>query len=277
MSSAGAVIHRALTLVVFCAAGATRATAQTPKEAHWSLEGNHGGYCIWYLADPQLAKDLVPDNTVLTPAGNGAGLPAFLMRTVQDEPRFAQWIPATICIGYYDRVTANGATIAQGKGDRLVIVATSALAAEGARGIHGATNYLVDFMTNDRAVARAAENVGFTMGGIDVMSRAADEGQDPELTIRFDGVAITWSGHAIGDSGVGKTRSVSFGYAGARTTNWLIQLETTPATDRLMAGALQVVGRNTLAKALKTSPGRSIGPQESGGTTTLTFQSASKR
>jgi hypothetical protein len=257
-------------------AGAGRVLAQVPAEVRWSLEGNRGSYCIWYLADPDLARTMVPSNTVLAPAGAGAGLPPLLARTVQDEPRFAQWIPGAICIAAYDRVTDGGRTLAQGKADRPVIVATNSLAASGARGFPAASSYLIDFMTDQRSLARAAEASGFGMDGITVLTRRQVGADDPRVSITVAGVQITWSGHAIGDSGVGKTRSVSFGYGSGRSAAWLIELQSAPGSTRLMAGTLEVDGRNTLARALKASPVRAIGPEESGGAVTLTFHSATR-
>jgi hypothetical protein len=250
--------------------------AQVPAEVRWSLEGNRGSYCIWYLADPELARHMVLSGTALAPAGTGAGLPPLLARTVQDEPRFAQWIPGSICVGAYQRVTSDGRILAQEKRDRPVIVATSALAVQGPRGFAGASHVLIDFMTDQRALARAADADGFGMSGIKVITRLRVGADDPEVAISLDGVQIVWSGHAIGDSGVGRTRSMSFGYATSRSANWLIDLEWAPASSRTMVGALQVDGLNTLAKALKASPVRAIGPEESGGTTTFTFRSATR-
>lgn len=259
------------------AAGAGPVVAQAPADVQWSLEGNRGSYCIWYLADPDLARRMVPSGTTLLPAGTGRGLPPLLARTVQDEPRFAQWIPGAICLGSYQRVTSDGRTLAAGKADRPVIVATSSLAAREARGFPSASSYLIDFMTDQRSLARAADDAGFGMSGIKVITRTRVGEDDPEVSITVDGVHITWSGHAIGDSGVGTTRSVSFGYASGRGSRWLIELESAPASSRLMVGTLEVDGRNTLAKALKASPGRAIGPEESGGTTSWTFHKATRR
>ncbi|MGH7524118.1 MAG: hypothetical protein ACREK8_07425 [Gemmatimonadales bacterium] len=250
---------------------AARLRAQETAPLQWTLEDNQGSYCIWYLADPELASQMVPAGTVLSPAGSGKGLPVLLSRTIRDEPRFNLWIPGAICIGAYRRVTADGRTVAAGKDDHPIIIATSYLAARDPRGVAGATNLLLSFMTDKRDVARASESAGFDMNGISVVTRQQVGADDPKVTISVDGVEIVWSGHAIGDSGVGKTRSVSFGYATNRNASWLIGLDSRPSSTRLMAGILEVAGRNTLAKALKASPVRGIGPEESGGTVTLTF------
>jgi hypothetical protein len=257
-------------------AGVGRVRAQVPAEVRWSLEGNRGSYCIWYLADPDLARGMVPSNIVLAPAGTGAGLPPLLARTVQDEPRFAPWIPGAICIAAFDRVTSGGRTLAQGKADRPVIVATNSLSASQARGFPTASSYLIDFMTDQRSLVRAADAAGIGMDGISVVTRQQVGADDPRVSIVVAGVQIIWSGHAIGDSGVGKTRSVSFGYGSGRAAARLIELQSAPGTTRLMAGTLEVDGRNALARALKASPVRAIGPEESGGTVTLTFHPATR-
>lgn len=254
-----------------------RVPAQAPAEVRWSLEGNRGSYCIWYLADPDLARTMVPSNIALAPAGTGAGLPPLLARTVQDEPRFAQWIPGAICIAAFDRVTSGGRTLAQGKSGRPVIIGTNSLAASEARGFPSASSYLIDFMTDQHSLSRAADAAGIGMDGITVVTKQQVGADDPRVSITVAGVQITWSGHAIGDSGVGKTRSVSFGYGNGRAASWLIELQSAPASTRLMAGSLEVDGRNTLARALKASPVRGIGPEDSGGSVTLTFHPGTRR
>ena len=264
-------------LALLGAAVAPRLSAQETVALRWALEDNQGSYCIWYLADPDLARQMVPTGTDLSPAGSGAGLPTLLARTIRDEPRFNLWIPGAICIGAYRRVTADGRTIAEAKEGRPIIIATSYLAAHDPHGVAGATSLLLAFMTDKRQVARASESAGLDMSGISVVTRQQVGADDPKVTISVDGVEIVWTGHAIGDSGVGKTRSVSFGYATNRSASWLIGLDSRPTSTRLMAGILEVEGRNTLARALKASPVRGMGPEESGGSVTLTFHKETRK
>jgi hypothetical protein len=277
MRAAGAGLSGAFALLAIGAsAGALAAQAQLPHDAIWTLEGNRGGYCIWYLADPDLARRMVPSSTVLTPAGSGTGLPILLASTIKEEPRFAQWIPGAICLGFYERVSAEGHTLAEGKRDRPIIIATSALAAQNARGVVGATEYLLDLMTDNRSLANAADRIGVDMTGIEYLSRLRVEGGDPAITINVAGTVISWSGHALSDSSVGKTRSVSFGYGGPRSANWALRLDAAPGTARGIVGNLSIDGRSLLAKALLASPVRAIGPEESGGSAILTFHAVTR-
>lgn len=264
-------------MIAACGADSLAAQAQLPHDATWTLEGSRGGYCIWYLADPDLARKLVPSSTVLAPAGTGAGLPVLLASTIREEPRFAQWIPGAICIGFYQRISSESHTLAEGKENRPVIVATNALAALNAHGVEGATEYLIDFMTDNRSLANAADRIGVDMSGLEYLSRIRMEGGDPNVTITVAGLQINWSGHPIADSSVGKTRSVSFGYGGPKSANWLVQFTATPATSRMIVGNLSVSGGNSLAKALRGSPARAIGPLEKGGTATLAFHAVTRK
>ena len=277
MRRAGAHLFGTILLAMMVSA-AGRATAQNlPKDATWTLEGAHGGYCIWYLADPVLARKLVPSSTSLIPAGTGGDLPVLIASTIREEPSFAQWIPGAICVGFYQRVAAEGRTIAAAKPNKPIVIATNSIAAQGAHGVPGANQYLLDFMTNDRGLANAADGIGVDLSSIELVRRDKIEGEDPNVTLNLAGLEITWSGHAISDSSVGKTRSVSFGYGGPKSAGWLINMESSPQSSRLMVAVLVVNGRNDLAKVLKASPVRAIGPEERGGAGILTFHAVTKK
>jgi len=253
------------------------AQGSVPKDAAWTLQGANGSYCIWYLADPELARKMVPAATSLVPAGSGGDLPMLLAGTIREEPKFAQWIPGAICVGFYQRVVSDGRTIAEAKPGKPVIIATNSIAAQGAHDVPGANQYLMDLMTNDRGVANAADRAGVDMSTIELVRKTPLEGEDPNNILTMAGIEITWAGHAITDSSVGKTRAVSFGYGGPKSANWLINMEATPQSSRLMVAVLLVGGGNTLAKVLKASPVRAIGPEERGGTATLTFHAVTKK
>lgn len=264
-------------LALLVGAPGLAAQATLPEDATWTLEGSEGGYCIWYLADPAIARKMVPGSTVLTAAGSGAGLPPLLATTIREEPRFAQWIPGSLCFGFYQRVSEGSRTVAEGRPGRPVIVVTSSLASQDARGVEGATEYLIQLLTDNRSLANAADRIGVDMSSVKYLSRIRVEGGDPSVTIDLDGAIISWSGHALAGSSVGKTRSMSFGYGGPKSANWLMTLELAPATSRLIVGNLSISGSNNLAKALRSSPARSIGPQESGGTASATFHSVTRK
>jgi hypothetical protein len=106
---------------------------------------------------------------------------------------------------------------------------------------------------------------------IKVVTKGRGE-NDPTVSITVDNVVISWSGHPTGDPSVGTTRSLSFGYVGNHDSRWKAELLSAPDSSQGLVGALEVAGRNSLAKALKSSPIRAIGRAEYGGSVTLTFQ-----
>jgi hypothetical protein len=264
-------------LVLTCLMVGARAGAQRSAPTELTFEGASGNYCISYLADPELARQMVAGGTELTPAGTGKGLSVLLARTVRDEPRFAAWIPGELCIGFFARVSSEGKTIAQARKGGVIAVATSALAAKSPHGVDGAGSYLISLMTDQRNLSSFATDMGVVMDGVSAVSKQRGTDQDPDVTISAGGADIHWSGHPVRDSSVGTTRTVSFGYAGARTVDWVVTIKVSPATSKALVGSLSVTGNNLFAKALKTSPIRDISSAEFGGTYTITLQRATRR
>ena len=205
------------------------------------------------------------------PAGEGAGLPASVARVIQDEPRFGSWVPGAICVNLYGQVAADGKALVTAKPDEPILVMTHSLAATSPRGVSGADHYLVELGTDRGSLARAAELLGARSFDRSLTIRKDPEGGDDEIELKVGKTRIFWQGHQTGESRVGTTRSMSFGYAGLRTTNWHLSFESTPTETFLLVGALRVEGKDDLGKALRSSPIRAVGPLERGGQATLTF------
>ena len=242
--------------------------AQVAGEASaskWLLEDARGSFCVWYLADPAIAPKLAPKGTALTPAGTGAGLPPAVVRVIRDEPQFASWIPAVICVGRYGAVTVDGETAGRARDDRSILLMTHAIAAAAPRGQSGAAYYLLELSTDNGNVARLAEAAGIRIERRELDVIPAREGRDDVLTIRVEKAKLIWSGHATGESRVEATQPMSFGLAGMRTSNRRLDASFAPDTSRLVVGQLRVEGKDDLAKALKASPIRWVGPILAGG------------
>ena len=231
----------------------------------WLLEDARGSFCIWYLADPAIAPKLAPKGTVLTAAGTGAGLPPAVVRVIRDEPQFAAWIPAVICVGRYGAVTIDGETAGRARADRSILLMTHAIAAAAPRGQSGAAYYLLEFSTDNGNVARLAEGVGIRVERRELDIAPPRGGPDSIMTVQIEKARLIWSGHPTGDSRVEATQPMSFGLAGLRTSSWRVDAGFAPDTSRLVVGQLRVEGKDDLAKALKSSPIRWVGPILAGG------------
>jgi hypothetical protein len=245
--------------------------AAQADEQLWRFVDAQEGFCIWYLADPAIAPGLVPVGTPLRPASATASLPDVLLRIVQDEPRFAEWIPAMFCVGRYAAAAADGNPTGTMRPGRPLLVTISALAAASPYG-QDAGWQLATIGLWAGTLDRVAEQAWIANREAEMRTRDGLEGEDDEWELSLDGTRLIWSGHPVSTARVGTTRSMSFGYAGNRNSQWLVALRMAPAEEQNQVGALRVEGRNPLAQALKASPIRAVGPLGRGGEMTLTFR-----
>lgn len=271
------MIRSPLATALLLLAPITVAAQVEAKQSTWQLDDSRGSFCVWYLADPALAPDIAPKGTLFAPAGTGSGLPAALARLVRDEPQFGSWIPAAICIGRYGRVTVDGEVAAQAKGDRAVLVMTHAIAATAPRGQEGAGYFLLELATDNRTLAGVAEDVGLRVEQREIARVPSREGGDDAWHFQMEKAKLVWSGHPTGEPRVEATRTMSFGLAGLRTSSWLLEATSAPDTVRLLVGQLRVEGKDDLAKALKASPIRAVGPLEQGGRSEWRFTRGGSR
>ncbi len=241
-------------------------------EPLWRWIGGQGGFCVWYLADPALAAEVVPAGTRLRAAQETEGLPPVLIRIMQDEPRFAAWIPGTVCLGLFSDVASDGVPVGHMDGDQPIFLALSALAVHDPLGLSGPQWLLTEIGIDAGRLDRSAEASGIPTKSRDFRPRKGVEGEDDKWDLALDGVKLAWSGHASGDSRVGSTRTMSFGYAGNRNSPWLVDLRAVPEREQSQVGALRIEGKGPLAQALKSSPIRMVGALELGGELTLTFR-----
>lgn len=243
----------------------------------WVLDEARGGFCVWYLTDPELAPKFLPKGGVARTAATVEGLPPMLQRVVQDEPRFQAWVPSVLCIGRYASVQVDGRQMDRAKDpERPVLVTWQAIAMEAPLGVDGAGWLLTHLGGDAPMLERAAGNSTVAFRGRELRNNRVSGEQGPDAEdaweFRVDGVKLFWNGRQIGDMRVGSTRMMSFGYAGARTSIWGVEIESAPGHERTAIGSLRVEGKNDLASALKGSPVRAIGPAELGGRTTVTFR-----
>lgn len=239
----------------------------------WVFDDARGGFCIWYLTDPEHAPELLPKGSTPRSASSVSNLPAVLRRVVQDEPRFASWIPAVLCLGRYATAQTGGRMMDRGKEDRPVIIAWQAMAVSDAHGIEGA-DWLMTDLGGDAPRLRQHANRS-SMGFRDRTlrnNRVKGDTIENDWEFRADGMKLFWTGRQIGEPRPGATRAMTLGYAGVRNTFWLVSLEQSPGHERNLIGSLRIEGKSDLATAMKSSPVRAVSAAELGGRTTMTFE-----
>lgn len=260
------MIRRTL-LAAFVLALPVGLTAQGAKGtgSRWILDDARGSFCVSYLADPALAEQLVPKGTELTPASAVTELTPMLARVIRDEPQFATWIPSAICAGFYGAVTIDGEVAARAKGERGILVMTHSVAAKAPRGQQQAGNLLLELSTDNGVVARMAENAGIRIERRDAVVTPSREGGDDIMTLQVDKAKLVWSGHRTGEPRVDVTQMMSYGLEGRRNTNYQLVASFAPDTVWAVVGQLRIEGKDDLAKTLKASPIRAVGPIRTGG------------
>ncbi|MEO5824927.1 MAG: hypothetical protein ABIR59_03495 [Gemmatimonadales bacterium] len=256
----------------------TPLAAQNRAETEWILRDARGGFCIWYLADPEMVRDLLPkDVSTQAASAVGSALPPALARVVQDEPRFASWVPGAICVGMYASASVDGKEVVAAKdGDRVTVI-THSVAAVDPRGIRGAGHYLIELGTDRGGLARAGEVAGIRTHDRSVDIKKVPDSDDDEIELKLDKAKIIWQGHPTGIARVDSTRSMSFGYAGLRLSSWEIQVEAAPMEVQGVIGALRIEGKDDLSRVLRASPIRFMGPIERGGVATFRFKPGGRR
>jgi hypothetical protein len=103
------------------------------------------------------------------------------------------------------------------------------------------------------------------------VSRIPDTGNDL-YKVKIGKTRLVWNGRAVGDSiRVEQPIQHSWSAQGSSGADWRVQATLKPEWSRLLVGVLSVEGKDGLAKALKASPIRFVGPLYQGGGLELRF------
>jgi hypothetical protein len=263
-----------LALATWCG-GATPLVGQGRSDGRagpvWTLEGLHSGQCVRFLLDPGVVQRDVPNGARLVPAGRDESLHPALRGVIDAQPEFAAWIPSSLCLFYGDALNL-GARRFGGKDPRkrLMIGLWAVAAAE--QGSGARRDVLLDFFGGGGGLVQAAANgrVKLTEAQSSV-SKEPDTGNDL-YDVKVGKARLTWNGRAVGDSTrVEQAIQESWWGKGTSGMLWRVNATFKPEWSRPLVGVLRVEGKDDLAKALKASPIRFVGPRYRGGGGELRF------
>jgi len=261
-----------LASATFCAAWPL--AAQEPGTGRdgpvWTLEGLRSGQCVRFLMDPAAARKQVRPGTRLIRADQDQTLHLVLRSVISEQTNFAPWTPASLCLFYSDAIRLGGRRLGSkdARKKQMLGVWTVAASEEG-----GARRDIVlDLFGASAELVRAAER-----GGVKVreagsaVSKAPATGNDL-YDVRVGKTRLIWNGRAAGDTTpVGQPLEHLWLTRGASGTFWRVKATFRPAWTRSLVGVLTVEGKDDLAKALKASPTRFVGPLYLGGEGELRF------
>jgi hypothetical protein len=249
--------------------------AQTVKEVKaervWSLQGLRAGYCVRFLMHPKAATGELKNGFLLLRAGQDTTLHAALRQVVQTQPEFAGWVPSNICFYYTDAVQVGGRRVVE-KNPRIaqMIGIWSLGTVEQGSGVR--RDLVLDmFASRERLRTAAAENL-VLLHEAEAGFRAPTDTSGTEYRQSIGKTNLVWIGRTAGDSTRVEGPIVeTWEVPGVRGVTWSAQLALSPGWSRPLVGSLRVEGKGDLAKALKASPIRFVGPFYRGGNGQLRF------
>lgn len=258
------------------ACGTSLLRAQGPKDPkasqHWTLQGLQAGYCVRFLIEPGRASKLLPGDLRLIPAGQDGTLHSALRQVIRSQPEFASWAASDLCFYFTDAVQVGDRRVADKDHRKHQMFTAWTLAAADKK---SGTRL-------DRALALYAGGSGLTHAGeanrVRLREAHTSIAYHPDSTfdtysIKLERASLIWKGRATGDSTavqqpIQESWLLDAQRGGALHATFVLR----PAWSSLMVGSLTVEGKGDLAKALKASPIRFVGPFLRGGGGELELQ-----
>lgn len=234
----------------------------------WNALGTREGWCVEFLMEPKDAADDLTRGYHVVPARSVGWLLPAMSRLIADEPTYADWVPSQLCTYVSDAVTVENRRFDRGDGGQPIAVLYWGVAA--ARDDGSATGDLVslrEFGTNSSSVQQNMGTRGVPIDRIQFEVHPAPEGTDRDYMVKLSGAQVFYTtGEPRVDSTGTATERASVGVMnGNNRAVWTVRLSYTPVSMGTTSGALRVVGKRGLAKALNKSPIRLVGPVVVGG------------
>lgn len=243
--------------------------AQDKGDGSWKFSNLQQGYCITFLVSPEDAPGMLPSDAQPVRLDALAKPAPVLVRVLADQPEYGTWMPAAVCIYRFGRVDVAGREFVApaGASEMIGIVSFQARVAVDQPSDGVAVSMV---FTNDRRVAKITDSTQVPFRQIQTSFGKAAHGEDERHVIDFGKASLTWDGHAASDSTV-LTEAVERAWVvtGRRDKPVLLHWKLRASTSRSMVGALVVEGKDKLAKIMRKSPIRYVGPVYQGGVAEL--------
>ena len=248
--------------------------ARDPKDGQvWELQGLRTGYCVRFLLDSRSAPGTPKNQFALIRADQDPQLHPALRSAIASQPEFSSWIPSRLCFYYLDAVQVGDHRVADKSRRNPQMVAVWSLATAALKS-GGQRDFVIQLYGAKGGLSRAAEASGVPMEEVRTsVAVAADTGLD-NYSVQVGKALLVWDGRPARDSTrVTQPVRESWSLVGLRGLGiWQAELELTPQWSQALVGSFRVEGKGDLAKALKASPIRFVGPLYRGGGGALRFR-----
>ncbi len=238
----------------------------------WRLSGLRSGFCVLLLVEPEFASRSVPTGLRLVPAGEAEDLHPALKSELQSRPELGTWSPSHLCFYAVDTIQTDDYVLRDKSGRKPQIFALwTVSAAETGSGARRDAALLVlatsgRLVRSARMAGQVVQKVEGSLGKAPEVDEEGVPSSDDRFQVKVGKTVITWDGRQSRDSAE-TTGSVEVAWAvrASGPGEGRGRLSLTPRWASPMIGALQVKGKDDLAKALQGSPARFVGPLYRGG------------
>jgi hypothetical protein len=246
-------------------------TAPDIKEARtWRLEGLRNGYCVRFLVEPEAASKELKSGFTLVPASQDSFLHPALQQLIGSQPEYATWSASKVCLYYLDAVQVGKRRIAERNPRNYQLLGVWTIATLEQRGTR--RDLVLDLYASRENLLNAAEIAHVRLHEIHSSYYDHPDTTSDVYSLKIGKTQLIWSGRPAGDSTrVERPITEQWSVSGLRHGIQNAELIVAPTWSRGFVGSLQVEGKGDLAKVLRASPIRFVGPLYRGGAGELRF------
>jgi hypothetical protein len=237
----------------------------------WSLRGLQSCHCVRFLVEPATAAKYGRNGYRPLRATQDSSLHPALRGVVERQPEFSSWTASSLCFFFADTVSLGGRTIASKNARRPQMIGVWILAmAEQETGPD--RDLILELSAASSQVVRAGEAVKLRIREASSKISQSPDSANEIHEVKLGKTRLVWNGRAAGDSTrLEQPIRDEWFVRGSSGTSWKVQLQLEPVWARPLAGVLSVEGKGDLARSLKASPIRFVGPRYLGGSVDMIF------
>lgn len=261
-------------LLALCARGV--ADAQEPNTQSWQLRNIRARWCVYFLMDSATAEKKLPGDYRPRSAHDFPGLSPAITRLIHDEPTYASWIPAQLCAAHFDRALVDERPVGDSAAslDKAQALITWLIGA-GGPGVEGQdqpTYYVAELRSDNWRLLRQGEIWALRGERAEPTVGKVPESTEDLYQVQIGRTVVTWEGHLAGDSASAAPAVEESWYTTSmRNSRIRARALFSPESAQSVAGTLRIVGKDDLAKSLRASPIRMVGPMMWGGGGSIQF------
>jgi hypothetical protein len=251
-------------------------SSQTVQE--WTLQNVRASWCVHFLMDSTQADKEIPKEFRPVRAAEFPVLSPAVRNLITGEPEFAGWVPAQFCAYHFDQAKVGDQTLGDAnpeldKTQFLGAWLIGAVPVGAAEAPTTASYYVATLRTPNWRFIRLAETSLIRMEYAEPLIGKVPESTEDRYRVEIGRrTSITWDGHLAGDSAQAASGAEQVWWSlNSRGARLRAEVRLTPEKSQSVAGTLQIAGNDPLAKSLRASPIRMVGPVNWGGSGWLSF------